>query len=382
MALKYLSSPKEAAYPLIIKKTFVAPGDRVSRGELIYELEDAAQRRAQIRMPLSGEQLEGILPTGTRLPEPSIILSFEAITEEAPARVEPVASPSGPTQGPATQPPPAPPSPRKSAAPPRRQSRWYGPITLLAISLCGFLVWAALHVTHSLAPNSLRFGLPALAMALPWLLYLLLPGKDNAGGGAEAYLGGLLLGTSLSLAATVASLFIPPQILARLDNARVHQLFKPITHAPMLKMEDHIFLLGRRIAESRFMVVPLSNGGLLEFSGSMSAERKHPAWIWSPDGRRGDERWVNRIMVFAQEDGSTRIAVYEEDELVGGYWPLEALWNLELLDNEGRALASYRRLPETKGSFGPPPPPGPGTHVNPYVNLSPGEGGVPALHLR
>lgn len=57
MPTKSLSSPREAAYPLLIRKTLVAPGDTVAAGAPLYELEDRMGQRFLVHLPMAGREL-------------------------------------------------------------------------------------------------------------------------------------------------------------------------------------------------------------------------------------------------------------------------------------------------------------------------------------
>ena len=296
MSVKSLSAPKNAAYPLVVRKTLVAPEEIVCRGQLLYEIEDAQGRRMEVKTPFSGSIMGKPIATGTVLKSPQIILEID---ESKAGEVEEAWMEKIPAEGSA-------PAPQKtgassSADPPRSPSSsherpgWHRVVGVFAFLLGPFLTWIALHLTHSLAGAGYRFGGLAIALLAPWLLYSVLPHKRNRRSATSVYRVAGGKGSITSVILIVASLILPPKVLSSGDCMWVHRLFAPITFAPLLEKGGRIYLLGRHVADlaEGTKGVPLSNGGLVTRWWGMGINEGYTGAVWSPRGA-GDPR-VGRI---------------------------------------------------------------------------------------
>lgn len=337
---------------MVVKKTFVAPDDELKAGDLVYEVEDAELRRIQVRSPIDGVIRQNTVPTGTVIEAPSIILTIEAASEEAVFEVKEDPKPAEET------------SPETGAQPSKKEAEsgekfpfLYGPTILIAMAICLFCLWVSLHLTHSLAPALYRYGGLAIALVLPFILFLLLPGKSRPRSLAEAYLGGFILGTLLNICLFIASMFVPIQWIAAIDSPYVHRQLSPITFSPMLEIEDTIYLLGEPIAKTQAaQTIPLSNGGVLEVSSANFVATRRHGQIWNADGERGTRFQAHKIKVGEYEDGETRIIVYDLPDTVTFLDTTDLDWTYRTLDNAGRLMSYTQPFEEGENAFTPPLP--------------------------
>ncbi|MBD5778785.1 hypothetical protein IEN85_04730 [Pelagicoccus sp. NFK12] len=342
MDTKRISSPQSGSYPMEIKKALAAPGEFLRAGQAIYEIQDAQKRRLQVRCPLDGIVSGPVLAPGSILPSAQIILEIDpsAKEETVEAWTEPAAVPAPESPQPPRQ------SKRKQAN--AKEAVW---LPLLGLFISPFLVWIALHLTHSLAPASYRYGAPALALFLPWLLYFALPGKSLKKSPAVDYGAGLLLGSLVSLIFFFATLFLPARLLAAGDSQTIHRLFEPITSAPLRIENERLYFLGQDMGQAQFDdSIPLSNGGALGWDFSLESGSGQTGQIWFPDGTLGPKLEDFIIQVFANTNGETSIATYATPVSQSSSNQPEWKWTRAIYSNEGRLLERKENLPNRPAS--------------------------------